>query len=314
MVANLHRCTYPLGGARTWNESVHRTVLGWEAWVQLFGQRLVGSSGLHVRATGAGPPAILLHGLFGSGANLGALARSLQDAYRVFSPDLPNHGRSAWLHEPDLPGMAAALRGWMDAEGLARVHLVGHSLGGKVAMQCALDEPARVAALVVADIAPVAYAARHDEVFAALAAVADGHCEDRAAAAGLMASYLGDEQVIGFLLASLQRTARGFMDWRFDLRGIRSAYPALLAAPGAGSSYPGPTLFIKGGESDYILEDHRSAIAALFPAATVKVVAGCGHWLHAEKPELFSSIVRRFLDRTAAGTRGGERAAGADAS
>lgn len=257
---------------------------------------------------------VLLHGLFGSGANLGALARSLADAYRVYTPDLPNHGRSPWLDAPDLPAMAATLRRWMDSEGLGRVYLLGHSLGGKVAMECALRDPARVAALVVADIAPVAYPERHDSVFAALAAVAAGDCEDRAAAAERMSRYLQDEQVINFLLASLQRTAQGSMGWRFDLEGLRSAYPALLAAPGEGSPYPGPALFIKGGESDYILEAHQPAIETLFPAARLEVVPGCGHWLHAERPDQFNRIVRHFLDRTAQSVPRDPRAAGAVSS
>ena len=257
---------------------------------------------------------VLLHGLFGSGANLGALSRSLLDAYTVYSPDLPNHGRSVWLEALDLPKMADALRRWMDGEGLARAHLVGHSLGGKVAMECALREPGRAASLVVADVAPVAYPARHDAVFAALAAVANGHCADRAAAAALMGRYLRDAEVIKFLLSGLQRGAAGAMTWRFDWRGIEAAYPALLAAPGKGLCYPGPVLFIRGGESHYVLEEHRSAITALFPAATVEVMPGCGHWLHVEKPEMFNGIVRRFLDREEQRMRGGIRPVGNDAS
>jgi len=276
--------------------------------------RRVTSSGLYVRKAGEGPAVVLLHGLFGSGANLGALARSLRDAYTVYSPDLPNHGRSAWLEAPDLSRMADVLRRWMDGEGLARASLVGHSLGGKVAMQYALEAPARVASLVVADIAPVEYPARHDEVFAALAAVADGHCADRAAAAGVMAKHLREEEVVEFLLASLQRGADGAMAWRFDRRGIESAYPALRAAPAGGSTYPGPVLFIQGGDSDYILKRHRRAITTLFPAATVTVMTGCGHWLNAQQPERFNAIVRRFLDREAQAAPGARRAAGEDVS
>jgi esterase len=110
-----------------------------------------------------------------------------------------------------------------------------------------------------------------------------------------MASHLKEEPVIQFLLSSLQRDAQGIYRWRFDLAGIRAAYPALLAAPTGDRSYPGPVLFVKGGASDYIMERHWPAIRALFPAAAIKVMPGCGHWLHAEKPQLFNGIVARFL-------------------
>jgi len=219
----------------------------------------------------------------------------LQEQFEVFSPDLPNHGRSAWLPILDLPVMADRLRHWMDAQGLSGAHFVGHSLGGKVAMQLALQCPTRVRSLIVADIAPVQYAAHHESVFAALQAVATGRCASREEAARLLACYLQEEAVIQFLLASLQRDSEGKMHWRFDLQGIRAAYPLLLAAPSAEQAYPGPVLFIKGGASDYIQEQHWSAIRSLFPAASIRVMPGCGHWLHVEKPQLFNGIVARFL-------------------
>lgn len=251
--------------------------------------------GLYCKRAGTGSAVVLLHGLFGAGGNLGALARALQEQFTVFSLDLSNHGRSPWLCNPDLPAMADSLRHWMDTEGLSMAHLVGHSLGGKVAMQLALSYPRRVQSLVVADIAPVAYAAHHESVFAALEAVAVGRCASRDEAAKLMASYLQEEAIIQFLLTSLQRDTAGTMRWRFDLQGIRDAYPALLAAPQAEQSYAGQVLFIKGGASDYIQEQHWPAIQAFFPAASIKVMPGCGHWLHVEKPQLFNGIVARFL-------------------
>jgi esterase len=250
---------------------------------------------LYAKRAGEGAAVILLHGLFGAGANLGMLARALQEQFAVLSPDLPSHGRSAWLPNLDLPTMADCLRQWMDAEGLSTVHLVGHSLGGKVAMQLALQYPTRVRSLILADIAPVAYAAHHEPVFAALQAVASGRCSSRGDAAGLLAAYLQEDAVIQFLLTSLQRDGEGIMRWRFDLDGISACYASLLAAPQTGRSYTGPVLFIKGGASDYIQEQHWPAIQLLFPAASIRVMPGCGHWLHVEKPELFNGIVARFL-------------------
>ena len=163
-------------------------------------------------------------------------------------------------------------------------------------MQVALERPDLLAKLVVADIAPVQYPPHHDRVFAALDAVAVGQCDSRQAAAELMARHLEEQDVIQFLLMSLRRGPDGSYQWRFNLEGIKRNYMAVRDAPGASAPYRGPVQFIKGGESDYIRESHRSHILALFPQATVKVMPACGHWLHAQQPRLFNGIAGRFLD------------------
>lgn len=254
------------------------------------------SAKLHSSVKGNGPDVVLLHGLFGSGNNLGALARSLAEHYTVHSLDLPNHGRSQWQVHGDIGAMADSVVQWMSGQGLESASLVGHSLGGKVAMQIALSHPSVVRALVVADIAPVAYPPRHDGVFAALAAVASPPCRSRKEAADRMEAYLSEPGVIPFLLSSLQRSDEGTYQWRFNLAGIREQYPSLSAAPPSAGSYSAPVLFISGGNSGYIKETHREAITSRFPRARLKIMAGCGHWLHAEKPELFNRLVADFLD------------------
>ena len=208
---------------------------------------------LHVTRSWQGPPVVLLHGLFGAGGNLVALARALQDSFEVYSVDLPNHGRSGWLQPADLSTVAGCLRHWMDEQGLASACFVGHSLGGKVAMQLALEHPDSVSALVVADIAPVNYPPHHEAVFAALDAVVAGNCTSRGAAAQLMASHIEEEGVVQFLLMSLQRGPEGRYHWRFNLEGIKADYQAVRAAPLSRLPYQGPVLFIKGGDSNYIL-------------------------------------------------------------
>lgn len=255
------------------------------------------SSTINFSVAGDGPAVILMHGLFGAGSNLGALARSLRDRYCVYSLDLPNHGRSVWLDEAGPVALAQAVREWMVEQGLTRAALIGHSLGGKVAMELALAQPQCASALVVADIAPVVYPPHHDAVFTALDAVVQAGCRSRDEAAEVMARHLKEPDVIQFLLMSLQRSADGSYRWRFNLDGIKRDYAAVREAPGEGRHYPGPTLFIKGGDSDYILPEHRERVLSLFPEASVKVMPGCGHWLHAQQPELFNGIVGRFLDR-----------------
>ncbi|MEP1593342.1 MAG: alpha/beta fold hydrolase [Halieaceae bacterium] len=238
----------------------------------------------------------MLHGLFGMGSNLGALARALADNYRVHSLDLPNHGRSDWLDEAGIGALASAVADWMDSRSVSRAALVGHSLGGKVAMQLALSQPARVDALVVADIAPVLYQPRHEAVFAALDAVAAGGCRSRAEAGQRMAAHIREEQVIQFLLLSLQRGEDGSYNWRFNLEGLRENYSVVLQGLATELPYEGRVLFIKGSESDYILPEHQDVILGMFPRAQVRIMADCGHWLHAEQPRLFNAIVHRFLD------------------
>ncbi len=252
---------------------------------------------------------VLLHGLFGAGGNLGALGRHLSPENTVYAPDLPGHGRSHWSDSYTLPGMAAAIVGWMDAMAIDRPHVVGHSLGGKVAMQLALSSPERVASLVVADIAPVSYQGRHDAVFTALQDVAVAHCDSRAQAQRIMQNTLVEEGVIQFLLASLRRNPEGVYQWLFDRQGLQRDYPALLAAPQGDEpgdnpvddetrqhtvSWPGPTLFIKGETSDYITADHLPAIARMFPDARVESMPHCGHWLHVEQPQVFNALVAAF--------------------
>lgn len=254
---------------------------------------------LHATRAGAGPPVVLLHGLFGSGNNLGAVARSLQNRFAVACVDLPNHGRSDWLSPAGLDDMAECLREWLLHHGLGSASFLGHSLGGKVAMQLALRYPALVTTLIVADIAPVAYPSHHDQVFEALAAVAAGRCESRQQAARVMGDHVEEADVIQFLLSSLHRNEEGTYSWRFNLDGLKRDYAAVREAPVSSAPYPGNVLFIKGGESSYILPEHRGRILSLFPHASVKVMPACGHWLHAQQPRLFNSIVGRFLDRRA---------------
>lgn len=260
-------------------------------------------------------PVILLHGLFGSLENLGVVARRLSQTHPVHSLDLRNHGRS-----PHAPGMtyremAADVGAYMDRQQLPQAALLGHSMGGKVAMQLALDTPARVAKLIVADIAPVAYAPHHDQVLAGLRALELSALKSRSEADKALQSYVAEAPVRQFLLKNLQKEAAGGFSWRFNLDAIEDQYAEILAGPNVGENagestgesaeeragvsggqaYSGPTLFIKGGESDYIQEEHREQVAQLFPQASLRVIAGAGHWLHAEKPDTFVTLCERFL-------------------
>lgn len=253
------------------------------------------SVNIHAKSTGSGPDVILIHGLFGMGSNLGALARALEDKFTVHCLDLPNHGRSGWVDTIDIPGMAMAVLGWMDQLKVQSASLVGHSLGGKVAMELALQYPQRISALVIADIAPVAYAAGHAAEFTALSGVAQARCESRTEAREIMSQSISDDAIVQFLAKNLGRLEDGSYGWTFNVAGIQASYDAIRASIGLREPYVKPVLFVKGGDSNYIQESHRQSIAVLFPMAALKVIPGCGHWLHAQEPRLFNNLVARFL-------------------
>ena len=253
---------------------------------------------LHHLHRGEGPPVILLHGLFGSAANLGMVARGLADRFSVFSLDLPNHGKSPRRASMGYADMARDVAVFIERHSLAPCHVLGHSMGGKVAMQLALDRPDCVNRLIVADIAPVQYPAHHDHVLAGLQDLAKAAPSDRKQADRLLGHHVMDAGVRAFLLKSWQRDSSGQWRWLIDVDNVITNY-ARLGEPnrpgGAADHFSGSTLFIAGSQSDYLRPEHRETILALFPKARVKIIQGTGHWLHAEKPQLFNRLAGRFL-------------------
>lgn len=252
---------------------------------------------LNHKIQGIGQPVILLHGLFGALDNLGALARFLTPNYQVISVDLPNHGLSKHSETSNYQTMANDVIALLNDLNLAQVIIVGHSMGGKVAMEIALTEPQRVTGLIVADIAPVAYTDRHMLIFDALQSVDLTNLTNRKQAQQQLELMGVDSAICGFLLKNLVKTEHGFQ-WRCNLEGLAQAYPEIIGGLAADRQYHGPTLFIKGEQSDYIMPSHREVINQLFPAASAKIIHGTGHWLHAEKPLAFNKIVADFINKS----------------
>ena len=248
----------------------------------------------------AGHPILILHGLFGSLANWNWHCKQLSEHYSVYALDLRNHGNSPHSDIMDYPSMAADVLAFMDEHGLEQVALLGHSMGGKVAMQLALEHPQRVSHLLVADIAPVDYPASrggHDDVFAGLEAIDLHTVGSRSEADRIMADHVDKEAVRKFLLANLVKSGPGSFQWRFNLESLRKNYDLLRVKPHSKQPFTNPTLFIKGSDSRYIGEEHRDAIMEIFPNAELKIIMGAGHWLHADKPPTFNKVVTDFLMR-----------------
>jgi esterase len=250
---------------------------------------------LHSQVIGHGPDLIVLHGLFGSKQNWNPTARRLSGNFRVHTVDLRNHGSSPHHDEVNCPIMAADVLGFMDHAGLARAHVLGHSLGGKVAMQLALLHQERIEKLVVADIAPRAYESVHDEVFTALREMDLSRIRTRIEADESLASSVPQHATRRFLLTNLVSRKEGGFRWRINLDALHAQRSQLTAAVTGSVPFDGPSLFLRGALSDYVLDSDCTEIRRMFSQAQIRTVEGAGHWLHVDAPDAFHAHVVHFL-------------------
>ena len=248
---------------------------------------------LHSVQAGEGPSVVLLHGLFGSARNFGAVQKALASGSRVIALDLRNHGTSKQAPVVGYDAMAADVLETLAALDALPAVLIGHSMGGKVAMRAALDRPDAVSALVVADIAPVTYPPHLRPVVAALAGLELTPGLSRAQADAALSPAVPDSGMRGFLLQNLVLGNRPA--WRIGLAEIVAGMPVIEAWNVTGSAYAGPALFIAGERSNYIQSGHRPLIRAEFPAARFVTLKDAGHWLHADNPAGFLAVLEAFL-------------------
>lgn len=246
-------------------------------------------------------PLLILHGLFGSLSNWAWHSKKLAEHFTVYGLDLRNHGNSPHAEAMSYAVMAQDVVEFMDDQGIGSAHVLGHSMGGKVAMQLAMDYPERVKRLVIADIAPVQYGGErgeHDEIFDGMCALDVDALTSRTEAGKQLAAWVEDELVRQFLLSNLARDDEGNYSWRINLPALRDSYPSLRDKPSGGGVFDREVLFIRGDLSDYINVSHRGETLRHFPKATIKTLMQAGHWLHAEKPETFNRLVFDFLTDT----------------
>lgn len=242
-----------------------------------------------------GPHLIILHGLFGMSDNLHHISKALSDRANVHAVDLRNHGRSP--HDPLMTYdvMAQDVVDLMDTKGIPAAIVMGHSMGGKVAMEMALRHPTHVAGLVVVDIAPRGYRPHHEEVFAAFESIPLDQVSTRKEAEDAMRVRVSKNSTALFLLKNLTRDDDGRFRWKANIPAIRAAYGEINRAVDADAPYDGRALFIRGGQADYLLDSDRADITRLFPRATIETIHGAGHWVHVDEPEELIGLVRRFL-------------------
>ncbi len=249
---------------------------------------------LNYKTLGQGPALVILHGLFGSLDNWMTLAREFSAHFSVFVVDQRNHGRSphadAWNYEE----MAEDLHEFLLDQGLHQASLLGHSMGGKTVMQFADMYPSMVEKLVVADMAPRAYPPHHGSVLSAMNAVPLADIDTRQQADSIMSQYLPDAETRQLLLKALTREEDKYR-WRFNLELLTEKYDEVIAPVIFQAPLEMPALFIYGGKSDYVTEADRKFIEIWFHQASFAEISDAGHWLHAERPEIFFNEVNSFL-------------------
>jgi len=252
---------------------------------------------LFYKALGSGHPLIILHGLMGSSDNWLTQSKLLAEDYHVYIVDQRNHGRSFHSDELDYKILAEDLKHFIEKHTIGKPIVLGHSMGGKTAMNFAVRYPHLLSKLIVVDIAPKAYPVHHDQIVDGLKAIPIDTLSSREEADRILAGYVTEADVRQFLLKNLSRKPEGGFTWKINLPVIDQNLEKISEGMQYEGSYNGPTLFVRGSRSNYVKDEDRANIKELFPQSTL-VTMETGHWVQAEKPAEFVAIVKDFLRRT----------------
>ena len=253
---------------------------------------------LFFRKVGQGSPLMILHGVFGASENWFTIAKQLGDAYTVYLLDLRNHGRSPHTEEMSYPAMAADVQAFIQRHHLEGTALMGHSMGGKVAMWLAMHQPQVISRLIVVDIAPKKYPAFHPDILEGLQSLDLQKLRRREAADAHLAQFIPEARIRQFLLKNLIRDKQRQFQWRINLKAILKNMPCILDWPEKPGTFEKPTLFIRGENSNYILSEDFTGIRNQFPRAYFVTIHQATHWVHVDQPTVFLQAVRYFLDAT----------------
>ncbi|OEK02545.1 alpha/beta hydrolase [Roseivirga sp. 4D4] len=249
---------------------------------------------LNYKSFGEGQPLIILHGLFGSLDNWVTLGKKFGEDFKVFLVDQRNHGQSFHDDLFSYEEMAEDLCQLMGSLGIQKSHIIGHSMGGKTAMEFARQHPEKLDKLVIADIGPKFYPVHHTEILKAFYSVPINQLTSRKEADDILAKSITDFGIRQFLLKNLSREGSGFK-WKMNLDIIAKNIEEVGKALNQNAIIDRETLFLRGGNSDYILNDDFNLIHSVFPNSKVDTIDGAGHWLHAENPSDFYKKVIEFL-------------------
>ncbi len=251
---------------------------------------------LYANVIGEGEPMLILHGLFGMSDNWKTLGKRFSaEGYQVHLVDLRNHGRSPHAEAFSYEIMADDVKKYCIENKLKNIVLIGHSMGGKTAMYLAVRCPELLKDLVVVDIAPKAYPPHHQAILDGLTMLYETTLTSRREADEKLKTYIEDWGVRQFLLKNLYWKEKGKLALRMNFPVLKQKYEEVGKAIAETETFSGPTLFIKGQNSGYILDSDRDLLKQHFPKSQLLTIKEADHWVHAEKPEAFFSGVMAFL-------------------
>lgn len=250
---------------------------------------------LYYRTLGEGTPLVILHGLLGTSDNWMTLGNVFAKYYQVVLVDLRNHGRSPHSEIWDYASMADDISNLSDQLNLKKINLIGHSLGGKVAMTLAERRPSLINKLVIADIAPKQYPVRHQDIINGLLSLNLKNLKSRKEADAQLSKYVKEIGVRMFLLKNLDKGENGEFTWKMNLSVINDQLENVGSATIPNNKITIPTLFVRGANSDHVTDEDIMEIRKYYTKSTVESIGNAGHWIHAEQPDAFSKTVLNFL-------------------
>lgn len=251
---------------------------------------------LHYRELGVGPPLVILHGLFGSSDNWQSLAKRFSSFYTVYLIDLRNHGHSPWSDSHTYDDMVDDVHAWCLKKNLHSICLIGHSMGGKVAMLWAQKHPKSIHKLMVVDMGVKAYDMHHQDVIEAIHSLELKSLSSRSEADAILKVKIASYEVRQFILKNLYWIEKGKLAWRMNVDVLEANMPNILSALPQKESWT-PTLFLRGRNSNYVLDADIAEIEKLFPDSVIETIENAGHWVHAEQPDAFFDSIMGFCLR-----------------
>lgn len=250
---------------------------------------------LNYKKAGEGRPLIVLHGLFGSLDNWATLSRKWMDRYTVYLVDLRNHGKSPHTDTHSIDDMVGDLVKFIDDHEIQNPVVLGHSMGGKVAMELALSRPELLSGVIVVDIGPQAYGRGHDYIFEGVNALNMDEVSSRKEIEETLSQSIPNRAEVLFMSKNVDRTQSGFK-WKINVDVLEKDYENIIVPIAPGRTFDGPALFLSGERSDYLQPHQHDLIRELFPRVEIVTIPNAGHWIHAENPEDFDEQVRQFMD------------------